>query len=128
MKIIDRIFELIEFQGITIAEFERKNSLSNGYLGKMKRRSADVGEGIVVSILENCPEISPAWLVLGEGEMQRTRETTMPGTGDNTLLLHYIAEKDALIREQSEEIGRLKEQVRQLRQQQGVNASDAASS
>ena len=69
MKIIGRIFEYLEFKGFTAAEFERKNSLSNGYLRKMRLRDADIGETILLQIIENCPDISVEWLVTGVGEM-----------------------------------------------------------
>ena len=66
MKIIDRIYLYIEYQKITISDFEKKNALSNGYLGKMKGRNASVGEDVIVKILENCPELSIEWLILGK--------------------------------------------------------------
>lgn len=69
MKIIDRIYLYIEYQKITISDFEKKNALSNGYLGKMKGRNASVGEDVIVKILENCPELSIEWLILGKGDM-----------------------------------------------------------
>ncbi len=71
MKIITRIYEYIDFQEITVCNFERKMGISNGYLAKMKARNADIGEGILRKILENCPEISVEWLVTGRGEMLR---------------------------------------------------------
>ena len=104
MKIIDRIFEYIKYKGVTISEFERKNSLSTGYLRKMKQRNADVGETIIVNILENCPDISVFWFVLGTGSMLKSNTTSispeMPSIppSDNTLL--YLFDKnESLIRE-----------------------------
>ena len=78
MKIIDRIFEYIKYKGVTVAEFERKNSLSNGYLRKMKQRNADIGETIIVTILENCPDLSVLWFVLGSGSMLKTETVSVP--------------------------------------------------
>lgn len=78
MKIIERVFEYIKYKGVTVADFERKNSLSNGYLRKMKQRNADIGETIMISILENCPEISLDWFVLGNGSMLKTPTTSEP--------------------------------------------------
>lgn len=71
MKAIDRIFQYIDHKSVSIAEFERNNSISNGYLSKMRRRSASVGEDILNIILENSPEIDPAWLLTGQGSMLR---------------------------------------------------------
>lgn len=72
MKAIERIYQYIDNKGIKIVEFERKNSLSNGYLKKMLQRKGDLGESILNQILENSPEISPEWLLTGEGSMLKS--------------------------------------------------------
>lgn len=69
MKAIERVYKYIDFIGIKAIPFEKKIGLSNGYLGKQLVRKADLGEGILMKIIENCPEISPEWLLTGEGEM-----------------------------------------------------------
>ena len=74
MKAIDRVYKYIDYKGVSVAEFERTTSISNGYLSKMRRRSAGVGEDILNSILEKCPDISPEWLLTGNGEMLRSEE------------------------------------------------------
>ena len=73
MKVIERIYQYIDFKGVSRADFERKNLISNGYLAKMYRRKADVGEGIMTQILENSPDLSPGWLLTGEGSMLKTQ-------------------------------------------------------
>ncbi len=79
MKVIERIYQYIDFKGISRADFERKNLISNGYLAKMHRRKADVGEGIMTQILENSPDLSPGWLLTGEGSMLKTQPTNLAG-------------------------------------------------
>ncbi len=78
MKIIERVYKYIDFQEITVCNFERKTGISNGYLAKMKARNADIGEGILRKVLENCPEISVEWLVTGRGEMLRAVQGQEP--------------------------------------------------
>ena len=73
MKIIDRVFQYIDYKGIKPIPFEKKIGLSNGYLGKQQKRNADLGEGIILKIVENCPEINPYWLLTGNGEMLNTK-------------------------------------------------------
>lgn len=75
MKAIERIYQYIDFKGIKIAEFERKNFLSNGYLKKMLLRKGDLGESILNQIVENSPEISAEWLLTGKGEMLKSDST-----------------------------------------------------
>ena len=35
------------------------NDLSNSYLCKQFSRNADLGQGVLIKLLENCPELSP---------------------------------------------------------------------
>ncbi len=51
--------QYIDYKGLNKRTFEVNNDLSNGYLGKQLSRNADLGEGILTRILENCPDLSP---------------------------------------------------------------------
>lgn len=111
MKIIGRIFEYIENKGVTVAEFERQNSLSNGYLRKMRQRDADIGETILLSIIENCPDISVVWLVTGEGAMLKADNELQPVSEPPTaepevveVLRQQLAEKDRQIAEKDRQL------------------------
>ena len=131
MKIIDRIFQLIEFQGISVSKFEKNNGISAGYLSKMRAQDSFVGEKMIVSILDNNQNLSPSWLVLGKGEMfiDNNAGTTITinntkhsGTGDaisgNNIMANnkgadekyyrdIIAEKESIIAEKDKRITEL---------------------
>lgn len=115
MKAIERIYKYIEYQCIKVSDFEKKNSLSNGYLGKMRVRNADIGESIMLQILENCPDLSPLWLLLGEGEMLRTQRDEQPecsgSASEIELLRSAIRDKEKIIEGLEENQRLLKEKI-----------------
>ncbi|RHB24094.1 hypothetical protein [Bacteroides stercoris] len=93
---------------------------------------ADILEKIVISY-----EINAMWLLTGLG--YESLPNSAPGnpilaTDDISIknffgqLDPYIQSKDAKIIQQAEEIGRLKEQIRQMQQRLEKNASDAQNS
>lgn len=116
MKIIERIFEYIKYKGVTIVDFERKNALSNGYLRKMKQRNADIGETIIVNILDNYPDISLRWFVLGEGSMLKTDNPTEPSDAPPLNTENAVLNTlKGIIKEQAMEIAMLKIEVENLK-------------
>ncbi|HAY3590623.1 peptidase S24 [Elizabethkingia anophelis] len=69
MKAIDRVKQYIDYKGLNNSSFEKKNELSNGYIATQLKRKADLGEGILNKILDNCLDINAGWLLTGKGEM-----------------------------------------------------------
>ncbi len=114
MKAIERIYQIIECQHNSIAEFERRNSLSNGYLGKMRKRNADIGESILVSILENCPEISAEWLLTGEGDMLKIANATEEPISNS------LCKECALLKTKDELIETQRKLIQSLENQMGI--------
>lgn len=115
MKIIQRIYQYINRKGIKTAEFERHIGVSNGYISKMYARLSDVGEGVLMQIIENCPDISPMWLVLGKGEMLRKVE-------ESDLPQHILDKLLDEIKELSAKNERLKMENERLKT--GINGCD----
>jgi len=117
MKIIDRLYQYIDFKGVSVSNFERKNGLSTGYLTKMKNRSADIGEGVLNKIIENNPYIALKLLVLGEGDMLKKDENL--NTADNTVLkndenFNTATSDNELIKHFASQIGELNKRIGQL--------------
>jgi phage repressor protein C with HTH and peptisase S24 domain len=69
MKAVLRLKEYIDFKGLNNSFFEKQNDLSNGYIATQIRRNADLGEGVIKKILDNCLDMDPVWLITGKGNM-----------------------------------------------------------
>lgn len=76
MKAINRVIHYIDNKGINNSSFEKMCGLSNGYLGTQLKRNADLGEGVLNKILDNCLDLSPEWLLTGRGEMLKSEGAT----------------------------------------------------
>lgn len=75
MKAIYRLKQYIDNKGFNNSLFEKKNNLSNGYIATQIKRNADLGEGVLNKVLDNCLDINPEWLLTGNGEMLKTAQT-----------------------------------------------------
>ena len=86
MKAIGRIKQYIDYKSLTNRAFEQNNDLSNGYIATQLKRNADLGEGILTKILENCLDLNPLWLITGKGEMLKNGDNIIQTTtGDNNI-------------------------------------------
>lgn len=124
--ILERLKQYIDFKGISVAAFERSIGMANASFGKSLKKQGAIGTDKLENILNIYPDISPAWLLKGEGNMILTGEVSQPTQEPApTYLLNMVNEKDLTIREQAEEIGELRERIRQLEQRLGKIADDA---
>lgn len=78
MNAIKRLLQYIEYKGISPAYFEKQTGLANGYIAKTAKRDGRIGEEIFQKIIDNCPDISPLWLLLGSGEMLKKDSLETP--------------------------------------------------
>lgn len=124
--ILERLKQYIDFKGISVAAFERSIGMANASFGKSLKKQGAIGTDKLENILSIYPDISPAWLLKGEGNMILTSEVSQPTQEPApTYLLNMVNDKDLTIREQAEEIGELRERIRQLEQRLGKIADDA---
>lgn len=112
--------ENLRFIGL-IDELKRRGIVSDyvqvaAQLGTNKAAISDIKSGrkklsveIIRSLKISYPTISVEWIIMGEGEpfIETTTEKNITQLGDTTIFLDKISE-------QAEEIGQLKEQLRQL--------------
>lgn len=117
---------------MTIAFVEKTLGMSNGALSKPIKNHTAIGSDKLENILAFCPDLSLTWLFTGRGEMLNVgayTPTTVSGENavmiENNLLKTMLTEKDITIREQAQEIGKLKEQIEQLRLMLGKDVSNA---
>lgn len=145
--ILERVKQFIDFKGISIAAFERSIGMANASFGKSLKNKGAIGSDKLEKILSTYPEISPTWLMTGNGSMLKTKGTpsrqeapleAIPATkGTKNIQDHgKKEEKDNhlinklldRIAQQAEEIGRLKSRIEELERHRGETASDAPAS
>lgn len=80
MKAIERLYQYLEFKGLKPTYLEKEIGLSNGYIGVQKKRNADMGEGILLKILDYCRDMDPVWLLTGKGDMLIKNENNIVPT------------------------------------------------
>ena len=124
-KILSRISAIIEEEHCSTSAFERSIGASKGVLSRAITNGTDIQSKWITNIVENYPRYSAEWLITGEGEMiKHSNEAKTPAGAATTghagkapaappnsctdrLLLD-------IIRQQAEEIGRLKERLHAL--------------
>ena len=74
-KVIDRIEWIISHYNLSNRAFDLSIGKSNGYIGKQIDRKASIGSDTLETILHVYDDISPQWLIAGEGsELRSQRE------------------------------------------------------
>lgn len=66
MDFKSRLLTFIQAKGISIAEFERRSHLSNGYVKNFK---SAMRPGKLAVLFDTFPELNRVWLLTGEGNM-----------------------------------------------------------
>lgn len=76
-KILNRIKDIADNEGITIAALERSIGASKGVIYKAISKGTDIQAKWLEAIVENYPQYSTHWLLTGEGEMLKSPKPCM---------------------------------------------------
>lgn len=76
-QILNRLKDFIDYKGLPIATFEKSIGMSNASFGKQLKRKGAIGTDKLENILKAYPELSPLWLMTGEGEMLKSPKPCM---------------------------------------------------
>ena len=126
MTIKEKILTYLDATGKVKAEFYKAIGASPSNFKGAGKNSA-LSSDKIAEILTIYPDLSPDWLLNGIGEMLRTPGTANISATPQTLedkLLTLLTTKDNTIREQAEELGRLRECIAQLEQRLEKTAGD----
>ena len=66
----EKLNEICQYFGVTMAEFATKNDLKKSEIYQVSgKKQLYFSRDTLINIVKNCPEISPYWLITGEGSM-----------------------------------------------------------
>ena len=73
-----RVVEVLRFKEINVNRASKKLCIPQRTLNRQVNEDGNISMDLLYALLDHFPEISPLWLVLGEGEMllDSTRQTT----------------------------------------------------
>lgn len=114
--ILQRLKQFIDAKGLTIASFEKSIGMSNASFGKSLKNNGAIGSDKLENILSVYSDINPTWLLTGQGDMLISDQPSIPAPqpADDSLLYNMYKEERAKSDAQAEQIGVLKQTIRQL--------------
>ena len=74
-----RVVEVLKFKEINVNRASKKLCIPQRTLNRQVNEDGNISMDLLYALLDHFPEISPLWLLLGEGEMllDSTRQTTV---------------------------------------------------
>ena len=115
LMIIQRIKAYLDAKKISVNAFENKVGMSHGAFRKAVNENKSIQTDRLEKIISIYEDISPVWLLTGKGNMIDSENNPSKQTPENSSIeSNELIQMVEIIRKQAEEIGELKEQVRQL--------------
>lgn len=97
MKPIERVLEIIKYEGISISAFEKSVNLSNNSIQTAIKRKSNLKDETLNSILNSYPNIDPEWLLTGKGERLRQvkeKETSLSNFSPSEIASYIFDNKE----------------------------------
>ncbi len=113
MRLIERLYQYIEYKQLSFYAFERGCGMANGYLKKQYKGKGTVGSDMLEKIRKNYIDLSLMWLLTGEGTMLEEPPET---AGQQVLQAEdgesgYVISKDDIITLLREQVGILEKSL-----------------
>lgn len=118
----ERILKYITEKGISVYAFENAINVSRGTISKAIKAKNSIGSAILENILTTYTDLNPEWLLTGKGKMLREEDNLLnnkaPASPPDIVdkLFQKLEEKEKELRVQAEEIGKLKQEIAQLKE------------
>ncbi|MEN9610829.1 MAG: hypothetical protein RLZZ628_1643 [Bacteroidota bacterium] len=87
MSVNQRISEIITILGMTQAAFSEKTGINRPTLSTVMKGTNAPSFMVVESILRNFPNLSPNWLILGEGEIWKNESEYLNNSNNKTIAI-----------------------------------------
>lgn len=102
MRLIDRLYQFIEYKSLSAYAVERNCGFSNGYLKKQLKGGGSVGSDVLAKINHEYPELSLIWLITGRGTMifsgdQNQAQDSVEYYADRDEVMNLLKEKIRLL-------------------------------
>jgi len=110
----ERIYRIVEAEHLTPHAFEVRCNLTNGYIKNIRE---EIGSKKLELILKSFPQVSPAWLLLGEGEMLRKDDNCNCQTAHGVDISQTMINQPPDIATLIEQLRAKDEQIRHLQNQ-----------
>lgn len=109
-----RLDEFMQYKGLNDNKITVQAKIAVGTLGKQRRSGKGLSYDSIVKILRTYPELNPAWLMLGEGEMLKKNEQP---PANLVTILEIVSSQNAIIKKQHEKVDLLISQLDYIRTQ-----------